>query len=165
MVNKIIVVSVLAAAVVAGLYILWPSEESRVKETFEEIAAALDKSGNESTIDALGKARRAVALVEPGSRFEAFDRSITLPNNPSDITPHVVAFRNLAANMHFAFEDIEVKLSGDDRAEVTCDFFYTGDDVGLSVRDARALDATLHKDPESGRWRFVRVRLSNIIEK
>ena len=165
MVNKIIVVLVLAAAVVAGLYILWPSDEARVRGTFKEIAAALDKSGNESTVDAIGKARRAVALVEPGSTFEAFDKSFTLSSSAPDITQSVVAFRNMAANMHFEFEDISVKLSGDDRAEVTCDFLYTGDDFGLSVRDARALDATLRKDPKSGRWRFARVRLSNIIEK
>ena len=165
MVNKIIVILVLAAAVVAGLYILWPSEEARVRETLKEIAAALDKSGNESTVDAIGKARRAVALVEPGSTYEAFDKSITLSNNASDITQQVVAFRSMAANMHFAFEDISVSLTGNDRAEVTCDFFYTGDDFGLSVRDARAMVATLHKDPESGRWRFAYVRLSNIIEK
>ncbi len=165
MVNKIIVILVLVAAVVAGLYILWPSEEARVRGTFEEIAAALDKSGNESTVDAIGKARRAVALVEPGSTFEAFDKSFTLSSSAPDITQHVVAFRNMAANMHFAFEDISITFPGNDRAEVTCDFFYSGDDFGLSVRDARALEATLHKDPESGRWRFVRVRLSDIIKK
>ena len=64
-----------------------------------------------------------------------------------------------------AFEDMKVKVFENSTAEVTCDFFYTGDDFDLSVRDARALDATLRKDPESGRWRFARVRLSNIIEK
>ena len=163
--NKIVVILVLAAAVVAGLYILWPSEESRVRDSFKEIAAALDKSGNESTAEAIGKARRAVALVEPGSTFEAFDESITLSKNASDITQQVVVFRNMAANMHFAFEDISVKFTNDDRAEVMCDFLYTGDNFGLRVRDARALEATLRKDPESGRWRFTYVRLSNIIEK
>ncbi len=40
------------------------------------------------------------------------------------------------------------------------------DDEAQAIRaDARALDATLRKDPESGRWRFARVRLSSIIEK
>ncbi len=165
MVNKIFVILVLVAAVAAGLYILWPSEESRVRDTFKEIAAALDKSGSESTPDAIGKVRRAVALVEPGSTFEASGQSITLPNNPDEITPKVIAFRNMATKMHFAFEDLSIKFMGDDRAEVTCDFFYTGDNFGLSVRDAHALVATLHKDPESGRWRFAYVRLSNIIEK
>ena len=94
-----------------------------------------------------------------------FDKSFTLSSSAPDITQHVVAFRNMAANMHFAFEDISITFTGNDRAEVTCDFFYSGDDFGLSVRDARALEATLHKDPESGRWRFARVRLSNIIKK
>ena len=136
-----------------------------MKETFKSMAAALDKSGNEPSLEALGKARRAVALVEPGSTFEAFGKSITLSKNAPDITQRVVAFRTMAANMHFAFEDISVKFTSGDTAEVTCDFFYTGDDFDLSVRDARALDATLRKDPESGRWRFARVRLTDIIEK
>lgn len=163
--NKIIVILVLVAAVVAGLYILWPSDEARVRSALKEIAAALDKSGNESTTEAIGKAQRAAALVEPGSTFEAFGNSITLSTDKSDITQRIVTFRNMAANMHFDFEDISVRLSGDDRAVVTCDFFYTGDNFGWSMRDARALEASLRKDPQSGRWRFAHVRLSNIIEK
>ncbi len=165
MVNKILVILALAAAVLIGWYILSPSEEARVKESFKNMAAALDKSANEPTFDAIGKARRAVALVEPGSTFEAFGKSITLSMNVPDITQRVVAFRTMAANMHFAFEDISVKFTDKTTAEVTCDFFYKGDDFGFAVRDARAMDATLRKDPESGRWRFARARLSNIIEK
>ena len=165
MVNKILVILALAAVVFAGWYFFLPSDEARVKETFTKMAAALDKSGNEPGLEAIGKARRAVALVEPGCTCEAFGKTFTLSKNVPDITQHVVAFRNMAANMHFAFEDISVKFTGDDTAEVTCDFFYKGDDFDLSVRDARALDATMRKDPESGRWRFAHVRLSNIIEK
>ena len=165
MVNKILAILALAAAVFAGWYFLWPSEEARVKETFKNMAAALDKSANEPSLEAIGKARRAVALVEPGSTFEAFGKSITLSMNVPDITQRVIAFRTMAANMHFAFEDISVKFTDKTTAEATCDFFYKGDDFGWAVRDARALDATLRKDPESGRWRFARARLSNIIEK
>ena len=165
MVNKLLVILAVAAVVFAGWYFFVPSDEARVKETFKNMAAALDKSANEPTLEAIGKARRAVALVEPGSTVEAFGKSITLSMNVPDITQRVVAFRTMAANMHFAFEVISVKFTGGDTAEVTCDFFYTGDDFDLSVRDARALDATMRKDPESGRWRFARVRLTDIIEK
>ncbi len=165
MVNKLFFILVLAAAVFAGWYFLLPSEEARVKETFAKMASALDKGGTESTFDALAKARNAVALVEPGCTCEAFGQTHTLSKTASDMTGRVVAFRNMAANMHFAFEDISVKFTDKTTAEVTCDFFYKGDDFGWSVRDARVLDATLRKDPESGRWRFARVRLSNIIEK
>ena len=165
MVNKILVILALAAVAFAGWYFFVPSAEARVKETFKSMAAALDKSGNEPSLEALGKARRAVALVEPGCTCEAFGKSFTLSKNAPDITQRVVAFRTMAANMHFAFEDISVKFTSGDTAEATCDFFYKGDDFDLSVRDARALDATLRKDPESGRWRFARVRLTDIIEK
>jgi len=164
-VNKIFVVLALVAVVIAGWYLFFPSDEARVRETFKNMAAALDKSGNEPSFEAIGKVRRAVALVEPGCTCEALGKTFTLSKSAPDITQRVVAFRTMAANMHFAFEDISVKFIGDGTAEVTCDFFYTGDDFDLSVRDARALDATLRKDPESGRWRFARVRLSNIIEK
>ena len=163
--NKFLVILLLAAAVFAGWYFFSSSDEARVKETFKAMAAALDKSGTEPSLEALGKARRAVALIEPGCTCEAFGRKITLSKSASDITQHVVAFRNMAADMHFAFEDISVTFTGDGTAEATCDFFYKGDDFDFSVRDARAMDATLRKDPESGRWRFARVRLSDIIEK
>ena len=165
MVNKLLVILALVAVAFVGWYVFSPSEEARVKETFKNMAAALDKSGNEPSLEAIGKARRAVALVEPGCTCEAFGKTFTLSKNVPDITQHVVAFRNMAANMHFAFEDISVKFTGDGTAEATCDFFYKGDDFDFSVRDARALDATMRKDPESGRWRFARVRLTDIIEK
>ena len=165
MVNKILVILALAAVVFAGWYFFLPSDEARVKETFKNMAAALDKSGNEPSFEAIGKARRAVALVEPGCTFEAFDKKFALSKSVPDITQQVVAFRVMAANLHVAFEDVAVKFTDKTTAEVACDFFYKGDDFGWSVRDARALDATLRKDPESGRWRFARVRLSSIIEK
>ena len=165
MVNKILLILALAAVVFAGWYFFFPSDEARVKETFAKMSAALDKDGTETNFDAIGKARRAVALVEPGCTFEAFDKKFALSKSVPDITQQVVAFRVMAANLHVAFEDVAVKFTDKSTAEVACDFFYKGDDFGWSVRDARALDATLRKDPESGRWRFARVRLSSIIEK
>ena len=163
--KRIIVIVALAAAAFVGWHFLLPSEEARVKETFAKASAAIDKNGTEPNLEAIGKARRAVALVEPGCTFEAFGRTFTLSKSVPDITQQVVAFRVMAANLHVAFEDISVKFTDKTTAEASCDFFYRGDDFGWSVRDARALDATLRKDPESGRWRFARVRLSNIIEK
>ena len=141
------------------------SARTSSRETFAKASAAIDKNGTEPNLEAIGKARRAVALVEPGCTFEAFGRTFTLSKSVPDITQQVVAFRVMAANLHVAFEDIAVKFTDKTTAEASCDFFYRGDDFGWSVRDARALDATVRKDPESGRWRFARVRLSNIIEK
>lgn len=163
--NKILVVLVLAALALAGWFILSPSEEARVKETFANMSAALEKSGTEPNLEAIGKARRAVALVEPGCTVEAFGKTFTLSTAVPDITQQVVAFRTMATHLHLSFEDISVKFTDKTTAEVSCDFFYKGDDFGWSVRDARILDATLRKDRESGRWRFARARLSNILEK
>ena len=169
MVNKILVILVLGAAVAVGWYFLSPSEESRVRETFAKMEAALEKNGAESNFKAIEKARHAVALVEPGCTFELADgensKKFTLSNVAADITQNVVAFRMKAGTMMVAFEDLKVKFSDKTTAEASCDFFYKGDDFGFAVRDARALDATLRKDPESGRWRFARVRVSNIVEK
>lgn len=163
--NRTVVMAAVAAAAFVGWHFLAPSEEARVKETFAKASAAIGKNGAEPNLEALGKARKAVALVEPGCTLEAFGRTFTLSKSVPDITQQVVAFRMMAASLDVAFEDIAVKFTDKSTAEASYDFFYRGDDFGWSVRDARALDATLRKDPESGRWRFARVRLSNIIEK
>lgn len=163
--NRILVIAALVAAVFAGWYFLLPSEEARVKETFAKASATLEKNGSEPNLEAIGKARRVVALVEPGCSVEAFGKTFTLSTAVPDITQQVVAFRMMAENIHVAFEDISVKFTDKMTAEASCDFFYNGSDFGWSVRDARVLDATLRKDPESGRWRFARARLSNILEK
>ncbi len=167
--NKILVILVLVAAVAAGWYFLSPSEESRVRETFAKMEAALEKNGAESNFKAIEKARHAVALVEPGCTFELVDgensKTFTLSNVAADITQGVVAFRMKAGTLKVAFEELKVRFSDKATAEVSCDFFYKGDDFGWAVRDARALESTLRKDSESGRWRFARVRVLNIVEK
>ena len=167
--NKLLVILVLVAAVAVGWYFLSSSEESRVRETFAKMEAALEKSGAESNFKAIEKARHAVALVEPGCTFELVDdegtKKFALSTVVSDITQKLVALRMKAGAMKVSFEDLKVTLTDKTTAEAACDFFYKGDDFGLAVRDARALEATLRKDPESGRWRFAHVRVSNIIEK
>ena len=167
--NKLLVVLALAAAVAAGWYFFFPSDEARVRETFKKMEAALEKDGAETNFKAIEKARHAVALVEPGCTFELVDgentRTFTLSNVAADITQSLVAFRMKAGILKVAFEELKVKFSDRTTAEVSCDFFYKGDDFGWAVRDARALEATLRKDSESGRWRFARVRVLNIVEK
>ena len=163
------VILALAAVVAIGWYFFWPSDEARVRETFREVAAALEKNGSEDNLESIRKAKRAVMFVEPGCTFELArgedSKEFTLSKVAADITQQVVAYRMHAANIHVAFEDLNVTFPDKATAKVACDFFYKGDDFGWSVRDARALEATLRKDPESGRWRFMRVRVSNIIEK
>ena len=165
MVNKFFLVLVLAVIASVGWWFLSSSEEARVKGTFKAMSAAIDKIGGEPPLKGLGKARNVVALVEPGCMVEAFGKTIVLSSTVRDMTQQIIAFRAMATNLHVSFEEVTVAFSDKTTAEVTCDFFYSGDDFGWSVRDARALEATLRKDHESGRWRFVRVRLSNILEK
>ena len=168
--NKVVlVVLALAAAVAGAWYWLLPSEEARVRKTFTEVAAALEKNGVEENLETIRKAKRAVALVEPGCTFELAvgeeSRRFTLSTVAADITQQVVAYRMNVSRVHMSFEDLKVTLTGTDTAEAACDFFYEGDGFGWGGRDARTLEATLRKDPESGRWRFARVRVANIIEK
>ena len=61
--NKLLVVLALAAAVAAGWYFFFPSDEARVRETFKKMEAALEKDGAETNFKAIEKARHAVALV------------------------------------------------------------------------------------------------------
>ena len=167
--NKTFLMILALVAVATIGYFFWPSDEARVKEAFREVAAALEKNGSENNLEAIQKAKRAVAFVEPGCSFELVldggSKTFILSKVAADITQQVVAYRMNVSNIHVSFEDLTVTFPDKTTAEVTCDFFYQGDDFGWSVRDARALEATLRKDPESGRWRFARVRVSNIIEK
>ena len=163
--NRLLFFLVLAAAVLVGWHFLSASDESRVKETFKAMSAALDKNGNELHLETLGKARRVAALVEPGCTVEVPGKTFTLANSASDMARQIASFHMMAASLHVTFEDVSVTFTDKTTAETTCDFFYNGNDLGWSVRDARALEATLRKDPDSGRWRFARVRVVNIIEK
>ncbi|MBR4653583.1 MAG: hypothetical protein IKO72_09500 [Kiritimatiellae bacterium] len=163
--NRLLLILILFSAVLAGWWFLSSSEESRVKETFKALSAAIEKNGVEPPLKGIGKARSIARLVEPGCTVEAFGRTVAFARDVREMQHQITAFRTMSAHLHVSFEDLSVNISGSATAEVICDFFYSGDDFGWSVRDARQLEATLHKDPDSGRWKFARARLTNIIEK
>ena len=45
------VILALVAVVAIGWYFFWPSDEARVRETFREVSAALEKHGSEDNLE------------------------------------------------------------------------------------------------------------------
>lgn len=148
-------------------FMLGRSEASRVKKTFDKAAEALEKEGVESPYASMAKVRTLVALVGAECRLEVPERNYVSSVAGQDLAREIALFRTQSTRIKVAFEDLSVQIVDDATAQATCDFFYGGDaaPLGFSGRDARALEATLKKDSDSGNWRFVRVRLLPILAK
>ena len=150
--------AVLAVAV-GGWYLLRPSKEEVVKKAFVKAAAALEKDGTEKAFDALAKARALASIADPQCVFEFKGRKFQLSHERTDVTERIASLRNMSAHIHVEFGDVSVSFPASNTAEATCRFAYAGEDLGISLRDARDVEATLRKDGDSGKWRFSHVKL------
>jgi len=157
---------VLLALAAAAWYLLGGGEERRVRRAFDRAEQAMLKEGPEVAFAGLAKGRALAALVaDGGCRLEIPERQVALTLSGADLPRQFAAFRMQSAAIRVAFEDLAVTFPDPGTAEVSCDFFYSGDSdmLGFLGRDARALDATLRKDAASGDWKFARVALSPIV--
>ena len=151
-------VFIAAAIAAAAWFLLVPSQEARVKKAFAQTAATLEKSGREPPLDAMGKARALAELAEAQCVLEYDGASFTLAQERSAMASRIATLRNMSSRIHVAFKDVSVSFPDSATAEASCGFVFEGDDLGTGVRDARSIEAVLHKDGESGKWRFSRVR-------
>ncbi|MDO5317359.1 MAG: hypothetical protein Q4G65_01920 [bacterium] len=164
--NYLILIGLVLA--VAGWFLLGMSDERRVRKTFATAESALCKEGNESPFKMLGAARTLAELVEPGCRLEIPERKFSVKLDGGDLAQQIAGFRRQSTAFTVSFEDLNVVFPDKTTAQVSCDFFFRGDSDALGLiagRDARALDATLHWDEESAKWRFSHIRLQPILEK
>ena len=157
--KRILLFLAVLAVAVGGWFLLRPSREAVVRKTFAKAAAALEKAGTEKAFDSLAKARALASIADPQCVFEFKGRKFQLSHERTDVTERIAALRNMAAYVHVEFGDVSVSFPASDTAEATCKFSYAGDDLGLSLRNARYVETTLRKDNDSGRWRFSHVRL------
>lgn len=157
--KRVVAILAMVAVAAGGWYLLRPSREAVVKKAFAKAAAALEKGGVEKAFDALAKARALAQLADPQCVFEFRGRKFLLSHGRADVTDRIAALRNMSAFIHVEFGEVSVSFPTSDTAEAACGFSYAGEDFGLSVRDARAVEATLRRDRDSGKWRFSSVRL------
>lgn len=159
----------LALAVLAlGWFLLGDSETRRVRRVFARVEAALLKEeASEHALVSLSRGRDLAALVADACRLDVPDRGFARTFEPRDVPGQVATLRQRSRRMRAVFEDLSVTFPRPGTAEVAGDFFYEGesDSLGLLGRDARALEATLEKDAGSGAWKFVRVKLAEIVRR
>lgn len=157
--KRILLFLAVLAVAVGGWFLLKPSKEEVVKKTFAKAAAALEKNGTEKAFDALAKARALASIADPQCVFEFKGRKFQLSHERTDVTERIAALRNMSAHIHVEFGEVSVSFPASDTAEATCKFSYAGEDFGISLRDARDVEATLRKDDDSGKWCFSHVKL------
>ena len=158
----------LLAVALAGLAawrLLVPSEERRIRKTFDRASRLLAKEGTEPVFAAAAKARDLAALVAPNARLDIPERNLDFRLNGEGLARQIALVRSQAQFIRVTFEDLAIVFSDDDTALVSGDVFFKGtsDLMGFSGSDARELAATLKR--ENGDWRFAAIALKPIVEK
>ena len=158
----------LLAVAIVGL-VAWrlfvPSEERRIRKTFDRAAQLLAKDGTEPVFAAAAKARDLAALVAPNAHLDIPERNLDFRLNGEGLARQIALVRSQAQFIRVTFEDLAIVFSDDDTALVSADVFFKGtsDLMGFSGSDARELAATLKR--ENGDWRFAAIALKPIVEK
>ena len=159
---------VLAAAGLAAAvwWLMTPSDERRIRRTFDRAAELLAKSGSEPVFTAAAKARDLAALVAPSARFDVPERGIAMSLGGDGLARQIALVRSQAQFIHVAFEGLSIDFTDTDTAIASADLLFKGtsDLLGFSGRDTRELTATL-KRKGSSEWIFTAIRLKPVIEK
>ena len=146
----------LLAVAIVGL-VAWrlfvPSEERRIRRTFDRASRLLAKDGTEPVFAAAAKARDLAALVAPNAHLDIPERNLDFRLNGDGLARQIALVRSQAQFIRVTFEDLAIVFSDDD----------TSDLMGFSGSDARELAATLRR--EGGEWRFAAIALKPIVEK
>ncbi len=165
--QKLIYLALASAAV--GALVLWlrPSEEKRIRKVFATVSSEIQKDGPEGLVVATAKAHALADLVANGCDFDFDGHRLRGSFGGRQLLQQIILVRKQADKIKVGFEDLAITFTDERTASVTGDVYVSGlsDELGLSGRDARALETVLEKDAEEDKWLFTSVRVLPVVEK
>ncbi len=162
-------VGVVLAVVAIAAIAMWlhPSESKRIRRVFAKVSKEIRKEGPEGLVVSTAKAHALADLVATGARFEIDEHVIRGASDGRQLIQQIVLVRSQSDKIEVGFTDIAIAFDGERTASVTADVYVRGlsSELGISGRDARALEAVMVKDGDDGKWRFKRVAVSPIVSE
>lgn len=164
-----IAAALLILCIVCGFalwYYLRPDNEQLIRKQFAELTALSRKTGKESLVSAMTKAKSLANLFTEKSMF-AIDGLpwIAGPYSRERLSGDILRSRTLFNTMKLSCDDLEIEFNEEQsRGIVLLSVVLTGNmKSGKSLREVRELEVILEKT--EGKWLFDSFRIRQLIKK
>lgn len=147
----------------ASAYVLFPSNERKIRHNLDSLADYCSTTGNDRAIAALTKIAKAGKLFQSPCKIEVESFGIDRELDRKEITDHILMMKKMLPATRFTFSDTFVTFSEENRAELNTTLKLTG-----KTRDERFTDAyELHIITKKiqGKWLFSSLNVVEFLEK
>jgi uncharacterized protein YchJ len=117
--KNIIIVCIVIAGGLAAFFILFQSDEAKIKKRFKEMSEQVEKEGNEHDILAAAAARKIENMFTGSVHIEIPSYSVSQSFPKGEISPHALYARAQFNKMTLKFRDVEIEFPEENRAVVS----------------------------------------------
>lgn len=152
----------LAACVMLGWWLLSNSAERQIRKLFDQVSHELEKTGPEHPFQELSKAKALARHVGTRLSIDGLGGRSNLILDHEALPQQIALFRRELQTFNVTFEQLSVKVSGDNDAQAFCNAACSNLPSWADDSRAYALTATLTKS-NSGDWQFVALHFAPIV--
>ena len=155
--------------ILASLLIFWSlreTDEKKIKATLSELCRIGSKSTGENPALGALKANRSEKVFAPRCHFDFRVNSFDGVYTPTEIGANILRFQSLFQWIQLEAGDLQIEVRQDEAL-----LFFTGEFTGVpknsqkeKISEIRDIEARLVRTPE-GAWKFVRMKIRNVLEK
>lgn len=159
----VIVLLLAAAGFCVWYFFIRETEEVRIRRTFDRLAAAIEKTGEEGTFVPIGKAREIMKTMADQIAIDIeYEHISGTYKNDNEIIPQIVLARRMVSYLSVSFYDFEFDIYPDDTADVHFTVSARGRAGNEPISEVRDLTAFMRKG-EDGEWRFEKISVQKVI--
>lgn len=155
---------VAAVIVTAGVvYLFLPNDEKEIRENLASLAEYGSSPVNEAMLDSLKKAALAVKLCKTPFAVTYKARGIEREFDKKELTDRILMVKKRGGGTQFAFEDIQVEITGKKDATIIATLRLEGQLEDGAFTDAYETNLTAIKT--EGDWYFASFEMVEFLEK
>jgi hypothetical protein len=162
---KYILLGVLIAIIgIAVVIALSPSEEKRVRKSFNLLSERVSKSPDENTLTVLKKMKEFGPLFDEHCDLKASDPPLSGSYAREEISTYAASARSSFSQLNLKFYDFHIVFPEKGLAKVTLTTRLTGKSTaGEQVDETRELECILKKIKK--KWLFSQIEVVEVLKK
>lgn len=161
--NKIIAIAA-AAACLWGIWYFFPTRTRQIKRRFKALASSIDKDGPEGNLAQLQQAAGVAKFFADPCAFESDYYRLSGSFSRRKIAGYCFEGRSRMRRLSLKFYDLNVEFPKKHTASVEATLRMTGQTTtGEKVAETHEINCKMKKI--DGDWRFVRIKLVEVLKK
>jgi len=145
-------------------FIVFPSEEKKVKKQFNLLSEWVSKSPEENAFTMLQKMKNIGTLFDEPSELKVPSQSLSGSYKREEISTYAGSARSYFSQLHLKFYDFHILFPEKESAKVTLTSRLTGKSTaGEQVDETRELECVLKK--KERKWLFSTIEVVEVLKK